>query len=344
MAKKRVVIADDSPLMRLILTDIVNTDPELEVVGTANNGKEALDMCKKLKPDVLTLDMEMPEFNGAWAVRAIMKECPTHILIVSGLGNTNIQPILNALKDGAIDYINKPSQGRTSKIRDINDQILAKIKAVASSNLNQKSAPIKKNTFEHSFSENIHHEVIVIGSSTGGPGALEKVVTKLPGNLPIPVVISQHMPANFVASFVKRLNEICALDVIVAKEGTYVLPGQIAIMSGTCNPVLKRVKGKVKVDKTDEQFRHFNNPSVDSMFLSTAKEYKDKAIGVILTGMGKDGGVGLKEMADKGAFTIGQDEKTCIVYGMPKFAFELGAVQRQVPINEIGGFIVSALS
>lgn len=345
MSKKRVIVCDDSSLMRMIICDILNADDRLEVVGTAADGKEAVEKCLELKPDVLTIDMEMPRYNGTYAIKEIMRKCPTPMLIVSSLGNTNIQPILDALKLGAIDYVNKPGKSNTAKIRQIDTEIIRNVLAVANSNMETKFKHAKTNTFEHTFAPTLPYDIIAIGSSTGGPGALEEVVSTLPSNLPLPVVIAQHMPANFIKSFVKRLNDICALEVVVGEEGMEVKPGMIAIMNGEVNStIIKRGIGRVYIGKTDQQYRNFNNPSVDAMFETCADQFKSRAIGVILTGMGKDGGDGLKKMFDQKAFTVGQDEKSCVVYGMPRYAKSIGAVHQEVPITQIGGFIISCLS
>lgn len=345
MSKIRVIVVDDSPLQRLVISDILEKDSNIDVIATAKDGMEAFEKCRELKPDVITVDMEMPKYNGTWLIKRLMSECPIKVLIVSSLGNTNIQTILDALKIGAIDYISKPEKSKTSDIRDIGRDLISKVKATYRSNLNEKFIKVNTNTNAHTFANDLPYEIIAVGSSTGGPGALESFISNLPGNLPLPIVIAQHMPANFVPSFVKRINSITPLDVFVGKEGMEISAGQVAVLNGEYNSVvLRRGNGRVTLGRSEESFRHFNNPSIDCLFNSVANRFKGKSIGVILTGMGRDGGDGLLKMKNSGSFTIGQDESSCVVYGMPKYAFEIGAVTHQVPLKQIGGFLVSSIS
>lgn len=345
MDKIKVIVCDDSPLMRLVISDVLNSDSRIEVIATAVDGKDLVDKCKLLKPSVVTIDMEMPKYNGTWAIKEVMGANPLPMLIVSSLGNTNIKAILDALKLGAVDYINKPGKNNTGKIREIDSTLIKKVVAAAHSNIKIKLGSVNVNNNEHTFAKKLPYDLIAIGSSTGGPGALEEVLSNLPSNLPLPVIIAQHMPANFIKSFVERLNIICPLNIVVGKEGMEVKPGTIAILCGEHNSVVdNRGKNRVFIRKIEKKYRHFNYPSVDALFESVAEEFKERSIGVILTGMGKDGGEGLKKMRDRKAFTVGQDEKSCIVYGMPKYASDIGAVDYLVSLKQIGGFIISSLS
>lgn len=346
MHKVKVLIADDSGVMRLLISDILKEYSGIEVVGTASNGKEAVEKVKSLDPDVLLLDMQMGEYDGKYAVKELMKDHPIPIVLLSSIGNTNMSPIVEALELGAFDYLNKPEKNN-SKIRDIKLDIYNRINQASRADRNKLGSrrKILANHNPHSFVKNLPYNAIVIGSSTGGPAAVERVLTKLPNNMPVPVVVVQHMPANFVPSFVNRLNNIIPLDVVIGRKGVKLKPGRVIIVAGENNSVLvKNQNGEVEIDNTDDLFMDYNFPSVNSVFLSAAEVYKNKLIGVVLTGMGKDGAVGMKSIFENGGLTIAQDEKTSVVYGMPREVVENGDAKFVVPVYEIGGFIVSSLS
>ncbi|MCV9385635.1 chemotaxis-specific protein-glutamate methyltransferase CheB [Reichenbachiella ulvae] len=344
MSKIRVVVADDSGFMRLLISDILTESGSIEVVGTAIDGKDAAEKVKEIKPDVLLLDMNMGEYDGLYAVKRIMEECPVPIIILSSIGNTNLQPIFDALDLGAVDYLNKPQKGN-SKLRNIEVELIQKIRSATRANARAIPDPkAKVNTYEHTFSEKRKYDVIVIGASTGGPSAIEKVVNSLPGNLNVPVLICQHMPPNFIPSFVKRLNSMSPLQIEVGRENMRPRAGSIIVAPGEGNMIVKKKRGgSIVIEFTDEIFKEYNNPSINALMLSVAEAYKDRAIGVVLTGMGKDGMLGMKEIKNNGGFTIAQSEKSCVIYGMPKAAVEYKAVDRSVDIKEIGGFLVNSL-
>ena len=345
MHKINVLVADDSGVMRLLISDILKEYPNINVVGTATNGKDAVEKVHLLNPDVLLLDMQMGEYDGKYAVKELMKNKPIPIVLLSAIGNTDMLPILEALELGAYDFLNKPNKN-SSKIRDINTQIVQKIEEafrVDQKKLNQKKSIV--NNLPHSFNENIPYDIIVIGASTGGPTAVEKVLTKLPINLPIPVVVVQHMPENFIPSFVKRLNELIPLQVVQGSENTLIKEGRVTIVSGGRNMELKRtINNRIELVTTPEKFEEYNNPSINSIFLSAAQIFKNKTIGVVLTGMGKDGAKGMGAINAQKGLTIAQNEATSVVYGMPREAAEKGYTKFILPINEVGGFIVSSLS
>ncbi|MBU2913585.1 MULTISPECIES: chemotaxis-specific protein-glutamate methyltransferase CheB [Reichenbachiella] len=344
MNKIRVVVADDSGFMRLLISDILSESGSVEVVGTAVDGKDAALKVAELKPDVLLLDMNMGEYDGLYAVKRIMEESPLPIIILSSIGNTNLQPIFDALDLGAVDYLNKPQKGN-SKLRNIEVELLQKIKSAKRANAGAIPNPhAKVNTYEHTFSDKRKYDVIVIGASTGGPSAIEKVINSLPGNLNVPVLICQHMPPNFIPSFVKRLNGMSPLKIEVGQANMRPKAGTIIVAPGESNMIVtKKRGGGVVIDFTDKVFPEYNNPSINALMLSVAEAYKDKSIGVILTGMGKDGMLGMKEIKKYGGFTIAQSEKSCVIYGMPKAAVEQKVVDRSVDIKEIGGFLVNSL-
>lgn len=343
----KALVADDSSLMRLIVSDILNEDKEIQVVGTVSNGKEAVEEAIRIKPDVLVLDMNMGEFDGTYTVRRLMKEFPMPIVILSALGNTNLEPILEALKLGAFDYVNKPDKNKT-KVREVGSELVSKVKAsVRQFNLKgaERVSEYKPNQNPHTFSGESNYDIIAIGASTGGPTAIENVIGKFPVNLPIPVVVVQHMPKNFINSFADRLDKLVPINVKVAEQNEVVYPGNIYIIPGGKNMVVRYANNKrnVKFDETEERFKEFNNPSIDGFMVSVAETYRERSIGVILTGMGKDGGIGLEKIKKAGGLTLAQDERSSVVFGMPKVVIDKGCVDFVLPVKEIGGFIVNSI-
>lgn len=344
-SKIKILVVDDSAFMRLLLTDLISSDPELEVVGTANNGLEAIQRVQELNPDLVLLDMNMGEYDGPYAVRHIMESHPKPILILSSVGNTNLNPIFDALASGAVDYINKPKKGG-SKIREMGEELLTKVKKVARAS--PKTAQLNGeglHKYPHTFDAQANYDLIVIGASTGGPTAVEKVLTSLPANLNVPVIIAQHMPANFIKSFANRLNGLGGLKVMVGSAGMEPQAGVVVIAPGDRNMILVREErtNRVKIDFTSETFKEYNNPSINAVMQSIAKVFGDRAIGVLLTGMGKDGVKGMMKIKEAGGKTIAQDEKSSVIYGMPKIAFETGAAEVVLNIKEIGGYLVNCL-
>jgi two-component system, chemotaxis family, protein-glutamate methylesterase/glutaminase len=340
----KVLIVDDSGFMRLLITDILSADSNMQIVGAAENGKEAFEKTQELKPDVVLLDLTMKEYDGLYAVKHIMETCPTPIIILSGMGNTNLDPVFEAINAGAYDFLNKP-QNASGKLRDIGSQLITKIKEAAKADRTKLAKKDGRSNSElHTFDAHLSYDIVVIGSSTGGTGALEDLLKRLPSNFPLPVVIAQHMPPSFVLSFAKRLDETLPLHITVANKGDEVKKGVVYLMPGDCNTIIKDNVRSIRFDTTEETFPEFNFPSVDALMLSVANTYKERVIAVILTGMGKDGAIGMKALFDKNAFTIAQDEKTCVVYGMPKAAIERGAIKQVLPLHEIPNFVVSCLS
>lgn len=328
--------------MRILVKDILEFDPEIRVVAVANNGDEAVEKTLQVKPDVVLLDMNMGDYNGMYAVERIMNEHPTPIVILSAVGNHDMDPILAALGAGAVDYINKPVNNSTN-LRTIGDDIIMRVRSAASSNLRVQQT-VNKVQAPHTFSNDLAYDVVVIGSSTGGPPALEEILFRLPENFALPVIVVQHMPPNFVPSFAERLNANCPLEVSMARKGDVVEPGRVLIAPGSRNMILKRNGDHVEIDFTTNTFKEYNYPSVNSVMLSVAEVYGPRCIGVILTGMGKDGTAGMKKIHESGGLTIAQDKATSVVFGMPREAIESGSVKHVVPIHELGFFIVSSIS
>lgn len=321
MKRVRVLIVDDSPTIRSILTNTLSRDPEIEVVGVAGDPLEAREAIKQLNPDVITLDVEMPKMTGIEFLEKIMRLRPMPVIMVSTLTQAGAAISIEALEIGAFDCVGKPDF----------DGLAEKVKAAARARIRPLT---ERKPVERKKDYRASNKLLAIGSSTGGVEALLTVLTAFPENCP-PTVITQHMPPTFTASFAARLDRVCAPRVEEATEGAPIMPGRIYLAPGGATHL--EVTGGVQPRCHLREAPHVNGhrPSVDVLFNSAAESYGRRAVGVILTGMGRDGAAGLKRMRDAGAATIGQDEATCIVYGMPKAAFELGAVERQVSLNGI---------
>ncbi len=342
--KIKVLVVDDSAFMRLLLSDILSKSPDIDIVGTANDGKEAVEKTKSLNPNVVLLDMNMGEYDGLYAVERIMTETPRPILILSAVGNTNLQPIFEALKLGAVDYMNKPSRS-SSKLRVIEGDLIGKIKDIARSS--PKTVPVARKVDEDALrvEESIHFDIACIGASTGGPAAVEEIVSHLPASTGVPIVICQHMPENFIKPFVDRLNGLSELNVLVGEKGMVPRPGQAIVAPGNSNMVLKEDKetGAKMIGFSQKVFREYNNPSINALFTSIAEIYRKKALGILLTGMGKDGANGLLAIREKGGFTIAQNQESSIIFGMPKVAIDKGAASKVLGIKEMASFLLRKL-
>lgn len=341
--KLKVLIVDDSAFMRLLISDLLTEDQDIEVVGSAINGLEAKNKVLELKPDVVILDLNMPDYDGLYGVKAIMAEKVTPILILSSVGNTDLQPVFEALKHGAVDYMNKPDRNK-SKMREIRDELVQKVKSAARAKPRKIADPKPTpNLTVKRTSRKSKYDIVAIGASTGGPSAIERVLTVLPQDFDIPVVICQHMPQSFIPPFVQRLNTLTKLNVIAATKDMQPTPGNIMFCPGHANLVFKEEGGVAKVDFTDKIFREYNNPSINAMMLSVAEVFQKRAIGVILTGMGKDGLEGMKAIHKNGGYTITQNKETSIIYGMPKVVDEAGLSKASLDIKEIGNYLTNEL-
>lgn len=338
--KIKILVVDDSAFMRLLISDLLSEDSSIDVIGTAVNGLEAEQKTLKLNPDLVILDLNMDEYDGLYAVKAIMKKKPTPILILSSVGNTDLQPVFEALKNGAVDYMNKPNRNK-SKMREISNELVQKVKSASRAKPKKivDVAPAAKPKAS-SFRKKSKYDVIAIGASTGGPSAIERILTVLPADFSIPMIICQHMPQAFIPPFVQRLNTLTQLEVVAATKDMQPKPGVIMFCPGHSNLILKKYNGIAKVDFTDQVFREYNNPSINAMMNSVAEVYQDKAIGIILTGMGKDGVEGMKALKGRGAYTIAQNKTSSVIYGMPKVAVESGAIDQELDIKEIGNYLV----
>lgn len=337
--------------MRKVLSDLFAGQADFVIVDTARNGKEAIDKIKRLKPDVVTMDIEMPVMDGITALETIMKECPTPVVMISSLTRSGAEATIHALELGAVDFIAKTA-GPISNIDTICMEILAKCRAAARVNVKKFvlqpviarpsiTAPILQETLPP-IPMGIDH-LIAIGTSTGGPRALQEIITKLPGNLPCGVVIVQHMPPGFTQSLAARLNSLSSIQVKEAAHNDVIQPGVAFIAPGDYHMMLERVGGKILVKLNQSAPIGGHRPSVDPLFESVAKLYGQRAIGVILTGMGHDGSKGMQAIRGRNGFTIAEDQTTSVVFGMPKSAIELGVIDKVLPLHAIAAEIAKAV-
>jgi two-component system chemotaxis response regulator CheB len=333
-APARVLVVDDSPTMRGLITAILSSDPEVDVVGQAGDAMEARAAIKQLNPDVVTLDIEMPNMNGLEFLEKIMKLRPMPVIMVSTMTHRGAEATLAALEIGAFDCVGKPTPGERSPFADLAE----KVKAAARTQHQYRrpaagpaSPPVAPSVADF----RVGRKIVAIGSSTGGVEALIAVLQKFPANCP-PTVITQHMPPTFTKSFAERLNRLCAPVVEEATDGARLEIGKIYLAPGGERhmQVVNSSAPHCRLLERDPVNGH--RPSVDVLFDSVAELAGRNAVGAILTGMGRDGAAGLLKMRHAGARTIGQNEKTCVVYGMPRVAYELGAVEQQLPLNAIG--------
>ena len=347
MKRIRVLVVDDSALVRELLTAGLAKDPELEVVGSAANPFIARDKIVELRPDVLTLDVEMPRMDGVDFLRRLMPQYPIPVIMVSALTQKGAQITLEALEAGAIDFVTKPSTDVARGLNQMLADLRQKIKMAAQVDLSawkhravkrEKTGPVVVRT---ALSESTD-KVIAIGASTGGTEAIRRVISAFPANMP-GIVIVQHMPPGFTKHFSDNLNEICEMDVQEAKTGDRVMPGRVLIAPGGKHMTVRRSGGIYLVDCQEGENVNGHCPSVDVLFHSVARYVAGNAVGVILTGMGGDGAEGLLAMRQAGARTIAQDEATCVVFGMPKVAIDRGGVEKIGPLDSIPQMIVSTL-
>jgi two-component system chemotaxis response regulator CheB len=341
----KVLIVDDSALMRQLLTQILASDPELEVVGTASDPYAAREKIKALNPDVLTLDIEMPRMDGLTFLEKLMRGHPMPVIMISSLTDKGADTTLRALSLGAIDYVSKPKVDVSNGTVEQADEIIAKVKAAARARVRRASAstaapvPLTGKTYQLSAT----HKIVAIGASTGGTEALKELLSPLPADFP-GVVIVQHMPETFTRQFAARLDSLCKIRVKEAQDGDRILPGHALLAPGGHQMAVVRrgMEYAVHVYRGERVNRHL--PSVDVLFSSCARSMGKNALGVLLTGMGADGARGMLEMKQAGSFNIAQDESTCVVFGMPHEAILLNAVDRVLPLGHIPEALLQKLS
>ena len=328
----RVLIVDDSAVVRQIFSRELAKDPELEVVGTAPDPYVARDLIVQLKPDVLTLDLEMPRMDGTTFLRKLMHYYPLPVVVVSSLTPAGGELALEALAAGAVDVMCKP--GAAFTVGDMSGQLIHKVKAAAQVNVKGRAAqrpPAGGAAASPKALSRTTNQILAIGASTGGTVALEGILKAMPPNAP-GIVITQHMPEQFTKYFASRLDQVSEVEVREGADGESVVPGVALIAPGNKHMLLKRSGARYYVSVREGPRVNLHRPSVDVMFRSVAQAAGRNAVGVILTGMGGDGAQGLLEMRKAGARTLAQDEASCVVFGMPKVAIEIGAVENIVPL------------
>ena len=341
MAKTRVLVVDDSALIRTLFTEILNNDPDIEVVGAAFDPYDAREKIKKLNPDVITLDIEMPKMDGISFLEKIMSLRPMPVVMVSTLTHKGAESTLRALELGAVDYIGKPADANNrNALQELSSELTQKVKVAAVSKVRSKQhipANSNKDTSDilpFTPSNISKKKIIAIGSSTGGVEALRDIILLLPSNTP-PILITQHMPEAFTASFAKRLDGLSEMTVHEATNDQKILPGNVYIAPGGKHMEIKSLGDAYACRIADGEPVSGHKPSVDVLFSSVANIVKQNAIGVILTGMGKDGAEGMLTMRQAGAYNIGQNEESCVVYGMPKAARMNNATNAELSLAKI---------
>jgi two-component system chemotaxis response regulator CheB len=342
MAKPvRVLIVDDSPVIRQLLSMLLSADPEIEVVGTASDPLIARERIKALNPDVVTLDIEMPNMDGVTFLRKIMELRPMPVVMISTLTQAGAEITLEALEIGAVDFIGKPTGDLNHGIEVLAAELQSKIKSAAHARVGARRAPTPARLPRPDRPPSSHDKIIAIGASTGGVEALKTVLMDLPAVCP-PILITQHMPPRFTAAFAARLNRECPMAVSEAVHNEIIEPNHAYIAPGAQHMELVRVGGHYRCSLNEGPTVSGHRPSVDVLFRSFARVAGKSAVGAILTGMGKDGAAGLLELRTAGGKTLGQDEASSLVYGMPRAAFECGAVMHQYPLSHIADGILEA--
>lgn len=363
----KVLVVDDSVFFRRRVSEILNSHPQLEVIDTANNGKEALEKVQQLRPDVVTMDIEMPVMNGIDAAREIMRVRPTPILMFSSLTHEGAKATLDALDAGAVDFLPKKfediARDREEAITLLQQRVISISRHRVRPLLSQRSAtsslsasrtpatsnsatplraavpaaenrPVRPAALNTRRSGKVY-QLVAIGTSTGGPVALQNILTKLPGNFPHPILLIQHMPATFTAAFASRLNNLCQINVKEAADGDVVQPGTAYLAPGGKQMVLDGRPGAMRIRILDGGERMNYKPCVDITFASCARQYRDKVLAVVLTGMGADGRDGAKLLHEQGATIWAQDEESCVVYGMPQAIVKAGIAAEILPLERV---------
>ncbi|HZK42812.1 MAG TPA: chemotaxis response regulator protein-glutamate methylesterase [Syntrophomonadaceae bacterium] len=351
----KVLVVDDSAFMRKVITDIINNDPHLEVIGKARDGRDAIKKIKELRPDVVTMDIEMPGLDGLSALAIIMEEIPVPTIMLSSLTKIDAGQTVKALSLGAVDFITKPSGQISLDIDIVKDEIIEKIKTAAGTKKNLQNFSIIGNFVEDKTTKKdsvidekkLLKKIVVIGTSTGGPKALHQVIPNLPKNIDAAILIVQHMPPGFTKSLAERLDSISNIRVKEAEDNEVIVPGCAYIAPGDYHLFVKAKD----IFKTKHLYVSLNQlppfgghrPSADLMFSSVVEQFWGHTIGVIMTGMGRDGAEGLAQIKDHGGLTIAEHESSCIVYGMPKAAVQTDKVDEVVPLENISEKILQLL-
>jgi len=340
----RVLVVDDSALMRKLIPQILARDSDIEVVGTAMDGEFGLKKIEDLNPDVVTLDLEMPRMDGMETLRQITRRFRVPVIIVSALSTQGATATFKALAMGALDFVAKPRDAASAHMDEIAEDLIKKIKVASRTRLKNNimanlverakpNKPLVRPRVEPT-------RIVAIGVSTGGPNALEYLLSQLPGDFPGSIIVVQHMPEGFTEMFARRLNANCAIDVKEAQSGDLLIAGRALICPGDRHIKVRRLPLAGTVVLTDEDRLNGHRPSVDILFRSVAAEFGQRVVGVLMTGMGDDGAAGMGLIKDAGGLTVAQTEESCVVFGMPKAAIERGFAMRVVPLDMLGNLLV----
>jgi len=343
----KVLVVDDSAFMRKIVSDIFNQTPGFIVMDTARSGLDAIEKLKRNKPDVITMDVEMPGMDGLSALKIIMEQYPTPVVMLSSLTKDGAEATLKALELGAIDFVAKAG-GVIADISSVQEELVQKVRAAAHVNVRQLSKQnmqILKPIIKLNIVPFTGEQVVAIGTSTGGPRALQEIISKIPANFPAGILIVQHMPPGFTKSLSERLNSLSVIRVKEAENGDVVRPGLALIAPGDYHMrVIKGPQQQVQIKLSQEAPINGHRPAVDPMMQSVAEIFQQNTVGVILTGMGTDGSVGIKKIKERGGRTIAEDESSAVVYGMPRAAVELGVVDKVTPLLMVANEIIRCVT
>ncbi|AXT38263.1 chemotaxis response regulator protein-glutamate methylesterase [Alteromonas sp. BL110] len=336
----KVLVVDDSALIRQILSEIIKSEPDMTLVGAAPDAFVAKKLVLEKAPDVITLDIEMPKVDGLRFLEVLMNARPTPVVMISTLTEKGAEATLRSLELGAIDFVAKPKIGVAQGMAEYHDLIVDKIRTAARSKV-KKASPAKVSSV-NKVSYSGTEKLIAIGASTGGTEAIKEVLRTFPANAPA-TVITQHMPAGFTSTYARRLNSVCQMQVKEAKGGERLLPGQAYLAPGDKHMEIERSGADYRIKLTDGARVSGHKPSVDVLFNSLCKSAGNNAIGVLLTGMGSDGAIGLHELFNAGCETFCQDEASCIVFGMPKVAIEKGAAKHVLGLDDMGKAVMQTV-
>lgn len=344
--KIRVLIVDDSALVRKLLRDVITGDPDMEVVGTASNGIEAIRAVSELKPDVVTMDINMPEMDGITALEYIMRKHPLPVVMLSAIAQKGAAATLKALELGAVDFITKPSH-YPSSVKEVREQVVLKVKTAAQARpyiMRGQTRKKMKRGAAFARATQTGEKLVVIGASAGGPKALAEIMPLFPEDTPAAIIIVQHMPGVFTRSFASRLDSICELEVKEAEGSEDLRAGQVLVAPGGKDLIVIFDKeGSGQVELMDSQNRIGASPRIDTTMITAAEVYGDGSIGVIMTGMGSDGADGMEKIKNSKGSTVAQDEESCLVYGMPRVAVERGCVDWVVALDQIPDQVMKLL-
>ncbi|HVR71023.1 MAG TPA: chemotaxis response regulator protein-glutamate methylesterase [Vicinamibacteria bacterium] len=342
----RVVVVDDSPFVRRALGRMLGSAGDIEVVGLAADGQDGLEKVRALRPDVVTLDVKMPRMGGLEALRRIMQECPTAVLLMSSLTSDGGEVTLRGLELGAMDFVDKSSVQGNMNLLGLADELLAKVRALASvprSRLGHALQPGPEAAAGSGRARAQRAEVVAIGTSTGGPPALQAIIPRLPAHLDAPLLIVQHMPPGFTRSLAERLDQRSRLRVREAEDGEVLRPGTALVAPAGRHMRVRRRDGQARICLDDEPRAALHRPSIDVLMSSVAKVYGRRTLGVLLTGMGSDGVEGLRAIRAAGGRTLAESEDSAVIYGMPKAAVEAGVVDQSVTLARMADEIVAAV-